>query len=107
MVYRLKLLFVGGGVLLLVGCRGPVRNPAALTPLPSPEAIAPPTSTIIPSPTVPPTATPVIVLHTVQEGETLFGIALQYGSTVERIRELNGMAEGDILSVGQTLQIPQ
>lgn len=103
----LKWVGMGLGIWLLVGCRGPIRNPAALTPLPSPEAIAPPTSTIIPSPTVPPTVTPVIVFHTVQEGETLFGIALQYGSTVERIRELNGLAEGDVLRVGQSLQIPQ
>lgn len=96
-----------GVALLLGGCRGPVRNPAALTPLPSPEAIAPPTITVIPSATVPPTATPIIVLHTVAEGDTLFGIAIQYGTTVESIREANGLDEGVILQIGQELKIPQ
>ncbi len=89
------------------GCRGPVRNPAALTPMASPEAIAPPTSTILPSPTVPPTATPVIVLHTVQSGDTLFGLAIQYNSTVEAIEQANGLGPGAILNVGQQLKIPQ
>ncbi|HEX8681473.1 MAG TPA: LysM peptidoglycan-binding domain-containing protein [Ardenticatenaceae bacterium] len=103
--------FVGLSSLLLLlalaGCRGEIRNPAALTPLASPEAIAPPTSTVLPSPTVPPTATPVVVLHTVQPGDTLLGIAVQYNSTVEAIEQANGLAPGAILQVGQQLQIPQ
>jgi LysM repeat protein len=89
------------------GCRGPVRNPAALTPLAQPDAIAPPTSTILPSPTVPPTATPVIVVHIVQSGDTLFGLAIQYNTTVEAIQEMNGLAPGAILNIGQELRIPQ
>lgn len=94
-------------VLTLSGCRGEIRNPAALTPLASPEAIAPATSTILPSPTVPPTATPVVVLHVIQPGDTLLGIAIQYNSTVEAIEQTNGLAPGTVLQVGQQLQIPQ
>ncbi|MDQ4078636.1 MAG: LysM peptidoglycan-binding domain-containing protein [Chloroflexota bacterium] len=75
--------------------------------MPSPKAIAPPTSTILPSPTIPPTATPIIVNHTVQEGDTLYGIAILYGTTVEAIRQANGLEEGAILQVGQVLKIPQ
>lgn len=101
--YPLLLLLT----LLLPACRGPVRNPAALTPLPTPTAIAPPTSTILPSPTLPPTVTPVIVEYIVQAGDTLFAIALRFGTTVEAIRQANGLAEGDILNVGQLLRIPQ
>lgn len=93
--------------LALMGCRGPVRNPAALTPFASPDAIAPPTSTILPSATVPPTATPVVVLYTIQAGDTLFDIALRYGVTVEAIREANGLAPDAILQIGQEIKIPQ
>lgn len=91
----------------LAGCRGPVRNPAALTPLPSPDAIAPPTSTVLPTATVPPTATPVIVVHVVQAGDTLYALSIQYGTTVEAIRAANGLEEGAILQIGQELRIPQ
>jgi spore germination protein len=94
-------------ILTLSGCRGEIRNPAALTPMASPEAIAPATSTILPTPTVPPTATPVVVLHIVQPGDTLLGIAIQYNSTVEAIEQANGLAPGTVLQVGQQLQIPQ
>lgn len=44
------------------------------------------------------------IVHTVQEGDTLFGLALLYGTTVDRIKALNGL-ESDLLSVGQELLI--
>lgn len=52
-------------------------------------------------------------LHTVAAGETLFSIAKKYGvvdqlgnTSVEPIKALNGL-QGNTLSVGQTLRIPQ
>jgi LysM repeat protein len=46
------------------------------------------------------------VVHVVRSGDTLSAIALQYGVTVEQIRQLNGMAPGDNTIVpGQELLI--
>ncbi len=100
-------LLLAGCLLALAGCRGEIRNPAALTPMPSPTPIAPATSTVLPTPAVPPTVTPVTVDYTIQEGDTLYGIAIQYNTTVEAIRAANGLDENAILQVGQTLKVPE
>ncbi|WP_376793443.1 LysM peptidoglycan-binding domain-containing protein [Thermoflexus sp.] len=44
------------------------------------------------------------IVHTVEEGDTLFGLALLYGTTVEEIKALNGLGS-DLLIVGQELLI--
>lgn len=44
------------------------------------------------------------IVHTVEEGDTLFGLALLYGTTVEEIKALNGL-DSDLLVVGQELLI--
>ncbi len=49
---------------------------------------------------------PGAVIHVVQRDETLFGIALQYGSTVEIIAAANGITDPRYLAVGQRLLIP-
>ena len=46
------------------------------------------------------------VYHTVKSGETLFGIAHEYGTTVEAIVEANSLQDRDELSIGQRLLIP-
>ena len=46
------------------------------------------------------------VYHTVQTGETLLGIALQYGTTVDAIVAANGLQDPDAVGVGQKLVIP-
>lgn len=43
--------------------------------------------------------------HVVQKGDTLYSIARKYGTTVERISELNGLS-GNALEIGQTLRLP-
>lgn len=43
-------------------------------------------------------------IHIVQAGETLFGIARLYGTTVDAVRQLNGL-RGDAISVGQQLTV--
>jgi len=43
--------------------------------------------------------------HTVKPGETLGGIALQYGISVEALQKANGL-NSDIIQVGQELSIP-
>jgi membrane-bound lytic murein transglycosylase D len=45
--------------------------------------------------------------HTVKAGETLYGIARQYGVGVDALREANGMDAGNTIQPGQKLRIPR
>jgi murein DD-endopeptidase MepM/ murein hydrolase activator NlpD len=44
--------------------------------------------------------------HTVRAGETLAEIAAQHDTTVRALAEANGLADADLIRVGQTLTIP-
>lgn len=44
-------------------------------------------------------------VHTVQPGDTLFGMALAYGVTVDQIIQLNRLNAGDFLQIGQEVVI--
>ena len=44
-------------------------------------------------------------IHTVSKNETLYGIASRYGYTVDRLRSLNGLGDGDRIYIGQQLRI--
>ena len=43
--------------------------------------------------------------YTVLPGDTLWLLSRRYGTTVEAIRQLNGLT-GDLIDVGQILRIP-
>lgn len=43
--------------------------------------------------------------HTVAKGDTLYGLARKYGSTVSQIKSANGLS-GDLIRIGQKLKIP-
>ena len=45
--------------------------------------------------------------YTVQAGDTLLGIALQFDTTVEELLALNNLSDADTLDVGQVLRIPR
>ena len=45
-------------------------------------------------------------IHVVQRDETLFGIAMRYGTTVEAIAAANGISDPRYITVGQRLLIP-
>jgi LysM repeat protein len=45
--------------------------------------------------------------HVVQQGETMFRIALRYGVTVEAVAAANGITDPTRIYAGQTLKIPQ
>ena len=68
------------------------------------------TPTVEPTPTPTPrpraTSTPTPVIYTVQPGDVLSAIADRFGVTVEDIVAANNIADPDILSVGQELEIP-
>lgn len=46
------------------------------------------------------------VYHTVQSGETLYRIALRYGTTVQALAAANNLANPNLIYVGQKLLIP-
>jgi len=46
------------------------------------------------------------ITHTVRTGETLSGISLQYGVSVEAVSAANNITDNDTIYVGQTLVIP-
>jgi len=76
----------------------------------TPTKTLPPTETPIPTETQTPTAsftpTPTQIIYTVQRGDTLGGIALRFGVTVEAIQALNNL-DTTLIYVGQILQIPR
>ena len=43
--------------------------------------------------------------YTVQSGDTLSGIAAKYGTTHQKIAQLNGMSNPNLIYVGQKLRI--
>ncbi|MBI5958968.1 MAG: LysM peptidoglycan-binding domain-containing protein [Chloroflexi bacterium] len=47
-----------------------------------------------------------MTIHVVQRDETMFGIAMLYGTTVDDIAEANGIADPRYIAVGQRLLIP-
>ncbi len=70
----------------------------------TPTETLPPTET--PTPTQSATPTPTQILYTVQRADTLSGIALRFGVTVEAIQALNNL-DTTIIYIGQMLQIPR
>ncbi len=45
--------------------------------------------------------------HIVKKGETLSGIALDYGVTVDALVEVNGLKSADAIRIDQELVIPK
>lgn len=43
--------------------------------------------------------------HKVRSGDSLYGIALKYGTTTKKLLQLNNMKETDILNIGQIIRI--
>ena len=114
----LSALFIAA----LPGCRrdvslGDIENPSARpTATPKPAAMtatakAAPSSTptiVIDTPTPTPTrAAPetTAIYYTVRSGDTLSGIAAAFGTTMESLMRINGLANADQLAAGQQLQI--
>jgi LysM repeat protein len=63
--------------------------------LPTPPAAAP----------LPPPAAPTV--HVVEPDQTLWGVSLQYGTTVAALVDLNQIANPSLIRIGQVLAIPQ
>jgi lipoprotein-anchoring transpeptidase ErfK/SrfK len=99
-----------------------VTNPPP-TPEPTPMTAAVVTATVVTTtvvPTTPPSSdqpddspadqpadpSPDQLSHTVRQGETLAAIARTYGVSVDALVAANGIADADLLYIGQTLVIP-
>ena len=103
-------------LLLLAACTNVITpsQPTVDAPLAG-TSFTTPVSTIQPATMVPlstpvttatPTITPTPIVHVVQSGDTLLGIALDYGVDVDALQTLNGIANPQSLQVGQELIIP-
>ncbi|GBD08061.1 Muramidase-2 [Candidatus Thermoflexus japonica] len=86
----------------------PVTPQGAPTPTPFFSPLPTPTlPPMAPAPTsTPPPSSPSGITHVVQPGETLFRIALRYGTTVEAIVQANNLINPDFIVPGQRLVIP-
>ena len=90
-------------VAISLGDQAPV--PADQPPAPAAASGAPP-AVIAAAP--PPTALPRpdgAIVHIVQPGDTLFGLALQYDVPMDQILQLNGLTSDSLLQINQELVI--
>lgn len=107
-----RLVLVGAAVVLFItACAPPApptRNlptlPAVLDITPAPTLDIDATATIYAS-QVRPSPTPA-ALYTIQDGDTLSGLAERFNTTVEEIVAANGLTDPNALQPGQTLIIP-
>jgi len=102
------------GSLALTACSNPTLE-ATLTPRPTglltpfhtltPSPIAPTATTLAVIP-VTPAATPTPFMHSVADGETMIGIAYQYGISLEELQAANPGVDPHFMGVGLQLIIP-
>jgi len=92
------------GQQLIIPINLPPTTDSEATATPTPTFTLTPTSTPTPTTTPTPTATP--ITYQIQPGDVLVDIALQYGTTVELLAEINNIANPDQIDVGQILLIP-
>ena len=83
------------------------QNPAPYQPLPSAPNDPAPTRAGFPTIPGPGTGAPTgpTTTHIVTTGDSLWGLARKYGTTVEAIQQANGLS-GSTIQTGRTLQIP-
>jgi len=87
-IANINLIFVGQRLVIPVGV-GPAPTAVPATPVPgSPTPVPPTTGTYV-----------------VQRGDTLFAIARRFNTTVQAIAAANGIANPNLIYVGQVLQV--
>lgn len=89
---------------LLASCGGQPAAPLEPTPTPGAHFLMP--TPMAPVSVPPHTAAPEMLKYIVQEGDTLFDIALRYDVGVDELVRINKMKDPNSLSVGQELLIP-
>jgi LysM repeat protein len=86
---------------LLGGCGGGGEEKATPT-----FTVTAPAATATPEATPQPTPTPTPRTYEVQPGDTLLGIADQFGIDVEALAAANDISDPDLIYPGQVLDIP-
>jgi LysM repeat protein len=102
-------------VVLLTGCGLQITRPTPTSPPPTaPVSLSTmtPRATFTPAPSTPiptdsPTPTPTPILYVLQQGDSLWSVAWQYGVSVEALQEANNITDPRTLQVGQVLIIPR
>jgi len=104
-------------IFLLAGCAGQIITRSTPTPLPPTPTVAiaalatpRPTATpapYTPAPTATPTVTPTPLIYTLKGGDTLLGLAIEFGTTLQAIQDANGITDPRGLLVGQQIIIPR
>lgn len=79
----------------------------ALTPYFGTQFSPTPSVSATPAFTEPPLATPTPLSHSIVEGETLLGLAQQYGISLDALLAANPGLNASFLSIGQQILIPQ
>lgn len=84
------------------------ESPPVVADRPAPPTQTTPISNPKPKPVVKPKPKPKpkTTVHTVRKGDTLYGLAKKYGTTVGNIRKANGIS-GSIIRIGQKIKIPR
>jgi LysM repeat protein len=107
----LILLVILSGI--VSACNGRVISGATPTPASLAVSLATPTvlptlipQVLTPAPTNTPAPTSTPSVHIIQPGDTLMGIALQYGVTLDELYQVNGVLKPELLQIGQTVVIP-
>jgi LysM repeat protein len=120
-LYRISLMY--GTTVAAIAQANNITNPSLIyvgqvliIPVPAPAAPTPAvTGTVTPAtpaPTAAVTATPVPpsptgeIVHVVQPGENLFRISLQYNLLASVVAAYNGIANPNLIYVGQKIRIP-
>lgn len=113
MTKRLRCAIALLSLIATTACGGQVVSGSTPTPASLavilPSATARPTFSpqmLTPIPTNTPAPTPTPVVHIVQPGDTLLGIALQYGVTLDALQQINGVLRPETLQIGQQIVIP-
>lgn len=97
--------FIYKGLALKIYRSGrPVAAQPSTVNQPVSTAKSSPSSVKAPAKAYPATPSYKVVYHKVRKGETLYGIALKYHTTVDKIKRLNGLRSSN-LSIGKVLRI--
>lgn len=98
----------GGGAIATTSA-SPGATLAVATEVPASAAPTPaPSDSITPAPSVTPapSSTDRATTYTVRRGDTLSGIAAEFGTTVKELADLNDISDPSRLRVGQVLRLP-
>lgn len=115
-IHRIRYLFGLLLLFLLASCHGQVLTRVTPTPTLTPTVVIVvaatprPTATpapYTPAPTATPTVTPTPLIYTLKGGDTLLGLAIEYGVSLQAIQDANGITDPRGLLVGQKIVIPR